>query len=92
MRDCRTELIGKPVLTLLSHFSGHPLNMSGMARLLEVGVSMVKDYLSNAGQMKPPVQRVNADFTVDMLKELDAFEIRAEYWPAAYQVNRHRPF
>ncbi len=28
---------------------------------------------SNKGQMKPPIQRVNVDFTVDMLQELDEF-------------------
>jgi hypothetical protein len=31
----------------------------------------ISGFFSNAGQMKPPVQRVNVDFTVDMLKELD---------------------
>ncbi len=33
----------------------------------------ISTYFSNKGQMKPPVQRVNVDFTVDMLKELDEF-------------------
>ena len=32
-------------LTLLAQFSGHQLNMSVMARALEIGVSTVKDYL-----------------------------------------------
>jgi predicted AAA+ superfamily ATPase len=32
-------------LTLLSQFSGHQLNMSDMARVLEISVSTVKDYL-----------------------------------------------
>jgi predicted AAA+ superfamily ATPase len=32
-------------LTLLSQFSGHQLNMSDMARALEISVSTVKDYL-----------------------------------------------
>lgn len=31
----------------------------------------ISTFFSNSGQMKPPVQRVNVDFTVDMLKELD---------------------
>ncbi len=31
----------------------------------------ISKFFSNSGQMKPPVQRVNVDFTVDMLKELD---------------------
>lgn len=33
----------------------------------------ISSYFSNKGQMKPPVQRVNVDFTVDMLQELDEF-------------------
>jgi hypothetical protein len=33
----------------------------------------ISTYFSNKGLMKPPVQRVNVDFTVDMLKELDEF-------------------
>jgi uncharacterized protein len=45
VRNCRTGLLGKPVLTLLSHCSSHLLNMSDMARALEVSVSTVKDYL-----------------------------------------------
>jgi predicted AAA+ superfamily ATPase len=35
----------KRFLTLLAQFSGHQLNMSDMARALEVSVSTVKDYL-----------------------------------------------
>jgi len=31
----------------------------------------ISKFFSNRGQMKPSVQRVNVDFTVDMLKELD---------------------
>lgn len=33
----------------------------------------ISSFFSNSGQMKPPVQRVNVDFTVDMLNELDEF-------------------
>lgn len=33
----------------------------------------ISSFFSNRGQMKPPVQRVNVDFTIDMLKELDEF-------------------
>ena len=29
-------------------------------------------YFTNKGKMRPPVKRVNVDFTLDMLKELDA--------------------
>ena len=32
----------------------------------------VSRFFTNKGVMKPPVQRVNVDFTLDMLKELDA--------------------
>ncbi len=31
----------------------------------------ISRFFNNKGQMKPPIQRVNVDFTVDMLKELD---------------------
>jgi len=32
----------------------------------------VSEYFTNKGTMKKPVQRVNVDFTVEMLQELDA--------------------
>jgi hypothetical protein len=32
----------------------------------------VSRFFTNKGQMRPPVKRVNLDFTLDMLKELDA--------------------
>ena len=32
----------------------------------------VSKYFTNKGTMKQPVQRVNVDFTVEMLQELDA--------------------
>jgi len=31
----------------------------------------VSRFLKNKGEMKPAIQRVNVDFSVDMLKELD---------------------
>jgi hypothetical protein len=31
----------------------------------------VSKLFTNKGEMKPPIQRVNVDFTLDMLKELD---------------------
>ncbi len=31
----------------------------------------ISGFFNNKGQMKPPIQRVNVDFAVDMLKELD---------------------
>ena len=31
----------------------------------------VSRFFTNTGEMKPPIQRVNVDFTFDMLKELD---------------------
>ena len=36
----------------------------------------ISRYFTNKGKMKYPTQRVNVDFTVDMLKELD--EIASE--------------
>jgi hypothetical protein len=32
----------------------------------------VSRFFTNKGEMRPPVKRVNVDFTLDMLKELDA--------------------
>ncbi|MFW6333410.1 MAG: CopG family transcriptional regulator [Thermodesulfobacteriota bacterium] len=32
----------------------------------------ISNFFTNQGVMKPAVQRVNVDFTVEMLKELDA--------------------
>jgi hypothetical protein len=32
----------------------------------------ISRYFTNKGEMRPPIKRVNVDFTLDMLKELDA--------------------
>ena len=32
----------------------------------------ISRFFTNKGEIRPPVQRVNVDFTLDMLKELDA--------------------
>jgi hypothetical protein len=40
---------------------------------MAMGGKDISSYFSNKGQMKPPIQRVNVDFTVDMLLELDEF-------------------
>ena len=32
----------------------------------------VSRFFTNKGEMRPPVKRVNVDFTLDMLRELDA--------------------
>ena len=31
----------------------------------------ISRFFTNDGDMRPPIQRVNVDFTIDMLKELD---------------------
>ncbi len=31
----------------------------------------ISKFFTNKGEMRPPIQRVNVDFTIDMLKELD---------------------
>lgn len=31
----------------------------------------ISDYFTNNGEMRPPIKRVNVDFTMSMLKELD---------------------
>ena len=40
---------------------------------MAMGGKDISSYFSNKGQMKPPIQRVNVDFTIDMLLELDEF-------------------
>ena len=37
-----------------------------------MGGEDIAKFFTNKGEMKPAIQRVNVDFTVDMLKELDA--------------------
>ncbi len=32
----------------------------------------ISRFFTNKGEMRPPAKRVNVDFTLDMLKELDA--------------------
>jgi hypothetical protein len=32
----------------------------------------ISEYFTNSGRMKKPVQRVNVDFTTEMIQELDA--------------------
>jgi len=32
----------------------------------------ISRYFTNKGEMRPPLKRVNVDFTLDMIKELDA--------------------
>lgn len=32
----------------------------------------ISRFFTNKGEMRPPIKRVNVDFTLDMLKELDA--------------------
>ena len=41
-----------------------------IARMADRGED-VSSYFANRGNMKMPVQRVNVDFTVEMLRELD---------------------
>ena len=42
----------------------------GIARMADRGED-VSSYFTNRGSMKMPVQRVNVDFTVEMLRDLD---------------------
>ena len=41
-----------------------------IARMADCGED-ISAYFTNKGSMKRPIQRVNVDFTVDMLRELD---------------------
>ena len=44
-----------------------------VARMAERGKD-VSRYFTNRGRMMPPIQRVNVDFTAEMLRELDRAE------------------
>jgi uncharacterized protein len=55
-------------LTLLAQFSGHQLNMSDMARALEISVSTVKDYLDIIHQTF--IWRNMAPYTKNSLKKV----------------------
>jgi len=35
----------------------------------------ISEYFTNQGKMKPPIQRVNVDFTGEMISELDAIAL-----------------
>jgi hypothetical protein len=47
------------------------LTAEQIAKRADAGKSVTK-YFTGSGQMKGPVQRVNVDFAVEMLDELDA--------------------
>jgi hypothetical protein len=47
-----------------------PLSAESIGKRAERGEN-VSRYFTNTGRMMPPVQRVNVDFTQDMLQELD---------------------
>jgi hypothetical protein len=47
-----------------------PVSAEAIARLAEQGKD-VSSFFTNAGQMMEPIQRVNVDFTVTMLEELE---------------------
>jgi hypothetical protein len=57
-----------------------PVSAEAIARLAERGKD-VSRYFTNRGRMMEPVQRVNVDFTLAMLRELDS---------AAQQLNVSR--
>jgi hypothetical protein len=50
--------------------SAKPVSAEVIAKLADRGKSVSK-YFTNTGQMMPPVQRVNIDFSQEMLNELD---------------------
>jgi hypothetical protein len=50
--------------------SPKPVTADQIADLADRGEDISR-FFTNAGKMMPPIQRVNVDFTVPMLKELD---------------------
>lgn len=53
-----------------THKSAKPVSAEVIARLAEQGKDVSK-YFTNTGRMMSPVQRVNIDFSQEMLNELD---------------------
>jgi hypothetical protein len=51
--------------------STKPISAEAIATLAERGKDVSK-YFTNTGRMMPPVQRVNIDFSQEMLNELDS--------------------
>lgn len=47
-----------------------PESAESIAKMAERGKD-ISSHFTNRGKMMPPIQRVNVDFTADMLKELD---------------------
>ncbi len=47
-----------------------PVSAEEIAKLADKGED-ISSHFTNKGKMMPPIQRVNVDFTEDMLKELD---------------------
>lgn len=50
--------------------STRPISAEAIAKLANQGKDVSK-YFTNTGRMMPPVQRVNIDFSQEMLNELD---------------------
>jgi len=47
-----------------------PESAESIAKMAERGKD-ISSHFTNRGKMMPPIQRVNVDFTADMLKEID---------------------
>ena len=47
-----------------------PISAEALARRADKGLD-VSDHFTNRGKMMPPIQRVNLDLTVGMLREVD---------------------
>ena len=50
--------------------AGKPLTADEIANLADKGEDISR-FFTNAGKMMPPIQRVNVDFILPMLQELD---------------------
>lgn len=54
-----------------THKTKKPVSSEAIAKLAELGKD-VSAHFTNKGKMMSPIQRVNVDFTQEMLSELDA--------------------
>ena len=53
-----------------THSNKKPVSVEAIAKLADQGKDVSKHF-TNKGKMMPAIQRVNVDFTQDMLSELD---------------------
>ncbi len=65
--DCELEV---EIIFIKKAHKKKKMTAEQIARMADKGVDVSK-FFTNKGKMMPPIQRVNVDFTLEMLAELD---------------------